>query len=43
MCKGGGKVHCHCEEGRGKSNILFPGVIAASDVELGAFFCPKNK
>ena len=44
---GGGRVEHHCEGGGGKSDLLstFPGVKAASDVELQPicfFFIPKK-
>ena len=35
--RGGGRVHHHCEGGGGNKRLTFPGVKAASDVELWSF------
>jgi hypothetical protein len=37
-CEGGGRVHCHVEGGGGKKQLIFLGVEAAGDVELGVLF-----
>ena len=37
------RVHCHFEGGGGKKHLTFPGVKAASDVELEAIFFGLKK